>query len=197
MLGIIFKEQEREKFEAANGNKGSSKKGECRKCLVSDSWPGMESLGEPVAVSGIIMRCLTLPRIGLSLQAGENREWGMGMQNGQQSWGETATRGRILHESWKNGLEERQEPRWHRAFYNHDTDRAPGTLKDTTDPLGSKNSQVVTHEHLILLSLVFFAFRIYFYSSLNCSKEYLVFTHSFTPTPRNILPLTFYFGVFQ
>lgn len=106
MLGIIFKEREREKFEAANGNKGSSKKGDCRKCLVSDSWPGIESLGEPVAVSGMLMRCLTLPSIGLSLQTREKRGWEMGIQkweNGNTKLlaelGKTATRGRNLHES--------------------------------------------------------------------------------------------------
>lgn len=78
---------EREKFEAANGNKGSSKKGDCRKCLVSDSWPGIESLGEPVAVSGMLMRCLTLPSVGLSLQTGEKREWEVGIQNTKYSAG--------------------------------------------------------------------------------------------------------------
>lgn len=87
MLGIIFKEREREKFEAANGNKGSSKKGDCRKCLVSDSWPGIESLGEPVAASGMLMRCLTLPSTWADFVTGENREQETGMQKCWQSWG--------------------------------------------------------------------------------------------------------------
>lgn len=138
MLGIIFKEREREKFEAANGNKGSSKKGDCRKCLVSDSWPGIESLGEPVAASGMLMRCLTLPSTWADFVTGENREQETGMQKCWQSWGSsdqsTGRQGRILHESWKNSLEERQKPWWHRAFYNHDTRRAHGTLQDTADP---------------------------------------------------------------
>lgn len=43
---IIKKTQKCEKFEAASWNKARSKKGDSRKCIASDSWPGTESPGE-------------------------------------------------------------------------------------------------------------------------------------------------------
>lgn len=163
MLGTIFKEQERERFEAANGNKGSSKKGDCRKCLVSDSWPEIESLGEPVAVSGMLMRCLTSATTGLSL-------WLEKIGNGK--W-EYKTAGRAGGNSncmnpgktgWKNNKS--------LGGSEHFTTRtltellAPWRTRQILDILWDQRTpQGVTHEQLVLLSLLFFAFRMYFYSA--------------------------------
>lgn len=132
----------------------------------------------------------------------ENTEWEVGIKNCWQSWGKQQPEGGSCRNPGKTGWENKQELWWHRAFYNHDTHRAHGIPQDTADPqcpLGSKNSSRgdpwASHSSLPGFLCIQDIFLLS-WEDLSCSKEYLVFTHSFTPTPRNILPRIFFFGVF-
>lgn len=131
----------------------------------------------------------------------ENREWEMGIQNccragGNSNQGEDAagilekqaggTRGTLVAQRI---LQPRHsQSSWHSE--GHSTSMTSFGTKNCSrgDPWTSRSSLpgFLCIQDIFLLC----------WQDLNCSKEYLVFAHSFTPTPRNILPLIFYFGVF-
>lgn len=127
-----------------------------------------------------------------------NREWEMGIQNCWQSWGKQQPGGGSCMNPGKTGWKNNESL----GGSEHFTARTlTELLKDTTDPwhpLGSKNSSRgdpwAAHSSLPAFLCIQDVFLLS-WEDLNCSKEYLVFTHSFTPTPGNILPQIF-FGVF-